>query len=61
MKVKRIKPMRLAAYSGVSREYISNLQYGMNDPTRLVMVMITRAMRDITNLPVRMDELFDLI
>ncbi|HEV8433335.1 MAG TPA: helix-turn-helix transcriptional regulator [Thermoanaerobaculia bacterium] len=60
LKAKGIKPMRLAADAGVSRQHLLRLRRGTTEPTRRVMVALATACRRITRNPVRVADLFDI-
>jgi len=55
-----IKPARLTKIASVSRQHLLRLRNGRMDPSRRVMVRITRACTVLLNRPVVVGELFDL-
>jgi DNA-binding Xre family transcriptional regulator len=55
-----IKPSQLARVAYISRQHLSRLRTGEDDPTRHVMVRLMMACTLILHRRVRLDELFDL-
>jgi transcriptional regulator with XRE-family HTH domain len=56
----RVKSVRLAEVSGISRQHIYRLRTGRMEPTRPVMLWITEAACYIVKRRVAVGELFDL-
>jgi DNA-binding Xre family transcriptional regulator len=56
----RVKAVRLAEVSGISRQHIYRLKTGRMEPTRPVMLWITEATCYIVRRRVEVWELFDL-
>jgi transcriptional regulator with XRE-family HTH domain len=58
----KLKPNELADVTGISRQHVARLRFGLSEPTRPVMIWITIACRRLlgNRRRVRLTELFDL-
>jgi len=57
-----VKPNTLADVTGISRQHLTRLRYGLSEPTRPMMIWLTIACRRMLGprRRVRITELFDL-
>lgn len=62
MRENGIKALQVADVTGLSRQHLDRLRYGLSEPTRPVMIWITVACRRLIGgrRRVRITELFDL-
>ena len=58
LKARKLRPAHVARAAGCSRQHLLRLRKGIAEPTRPMMIAITRACRKLSKRRVRMADLF---